>query len=406
MNDYFSMTDNIYDITARYPVLIEFLAANGFENLRNEIMRKTIGKTISLNTALRSKQLDPALFEQKMTALIKQSEPAAGRGAGSAGAGITMSGVLPCPIRLQLVEQLEQWIAQQDQTVTLHLQAAGMGLEWLRSGIAESKHEDELADIYLSAGFSLFYDRSVMGRYMDNGVFMDMTGSGKLNPCFDNPRINLRDPLGRYTITGVVPAVFMVNTQLLGSRPCPESWLDLLKPEFENSIALPMRDLDLFNAVLLGIFSTYGEAAVRQLGRGLLSDMHPAQMVKTGRSSRTGGPVVTVMPYFFTWMAGQDSRLKAVWPKDGAIISPIFLLSRASSRKKIEPLVKYLFSREMGRVFAAGGKFPSTHPDVDNHLTDDQQFMWPGWDFIHNHDISKLLTATERMFSSASGGCI
>jgi len=410
MNRYFSMTDKIYDITERYPILIEFLADNGFENLRNEIMRKTIGKTISLDAALRSKQLEPALFEQKITALLEQSEPPetpAGSSAGSAGAGtgVTMSGILPCPIRLQLVEQLKHWIAQQDQTVTLNLQAASMGLEWLRSSLAESKNEDELADIYLSAGFSLFYDRSVMGRYMDNGVFRDLTGAGHLNQCFDNPQINLKDPLGRYTIIGVVPAVFMVNMQLLGGRTCPESWSDLLKPEFENSIALPMRDLDLFNAVLLGIFSTYGESGVKQLGRGLLKDMHPAQMIKTGTSRRSSdGPVVTVMPYFFTWMAGQDSLLKAVWPKDGAIISPIFLLSRQSSQEKIQPLVDYLFSGEMGQVFAADGKFPSTHPDVDNHLTDEQRFMWPGWDFIHSHDISKLLTDTEQMFLTASGG--
>lgn len=410
MNRYFSMTEKIYDITERYPVLIEFLADNGFENLRNEMMRKTIGKTISLDSALRSKQLDPVLFEPKITALLEHSELAAAPTGGSnepagAGTGITMSGILPCPIRFQLVEQLEHWIAQQDHTVTLNLQAASMGLDWLRSSLAESRHEDELADIYLSAGFSLFYDRAVMGRYMDNGVFRDLTGAGKLNPCFDNQQINLKDPLGRYTIIGVVPAVFMVNKQLLGGRPCPESWSDLLKPEFENSIALPMRDLDLFNAVLLGIFSTYGEAGVKQLGRGLLKDMHPAEMVKTGTDRKqTEGPVVTVMPYFFTWMAGQDSLLKAVWPKDGAIISPIFLLSKTSAQEKIQPLVDYLFSREMGRVFAADGKFPSTHPEVDNHLTDEQQFMWPGWDFIHSHDISQLLTATEQMFLSASGG--
>ena len=43
MNPYFSLSEKVYDITERYPELIDFLAANGFGKISNPLMRKTIG---------------------------------------------------------------------------------------------------------------------------------------------------------------------------------------------------------------------------------------------------------------------------------------------------------------------------------------------------------------------------
>lgn len=410
MNSYFSLSEKVYDVTERYPELIDLLAASGFENLRNDMMRKTIGKTISVETALRSKRIDPVLFEQRMVEAIEEKNPALSTGLVAArqddpDGEIRVAGVLPCPIRVQLLEKLEGWLSRQSTKVNYELQAASMGLDWLTEQVAASEDGSGLADAYLSAGFSLFFDRKLMGRHRDNGVFADLTGAEKLNACFDNPAIDLKDPMRQYSIIGVVPAIFMVNTELLGDRPFPERWEDLLRPEFENTVALPMKDLDLFNAVLLAIYQTYGEEAVAKLGRSLMKSMHPAQMVKEGGKKQTSEtPVITVMPYFFTWMAKEGGPMRAVWPKDGAIISPIFLLTKVASREKVQPLVDFLFSKEMGDVLTASGKFPSTHPEVDNSLTPEQTFLWPGWDFIHSHDIGALLTETERMFFEGAGG--
>lgn len=410
MNSYFSLSDKVYNVTERFPELIELLAANGFDNLRNEVMRKTVGRTISIETALKSKHMDLQLFEQKMVECIEQTNPPLSAGLSDTrqevqDSELRIAGVLPCPIRVQLLEKLDSWLSGQNTRVSYELQAASMGLDWLREQMQAAGDGTELADVYLSAGFSLFFDRTVMGRHLDKGVFADLTGKEHFNRMFDNADICLKDPRGQYSIIGVVPAIFMVNTELLGSRPFPESWEDLLKPEFENTVALPMRDLDLFNAVLLGIYQKYGEEGVARLGKSLLTSMHPAQMVKSGaKKQQNSGPVITVMPYFFTWMAKEDGALRPVWPKDGAIISPIFLMTRADSRDKSQALVDFLFSKEMGDVLSANGKFPSTHPEVDNGLLAEQTFLWPGWDFIYSHDIGALLKETERVFYDAAGG--
>jgi len=112
-------------------------------------------------------------------------------------------------------------------------------------------------------------------------------------------------------------------------------------------------------------------------------------------------PAVTIAPYFFTQMLDAKGPMIPVWPKDGAIVSPIFLLAKGASKEKIKPFVDFLFSKEVGEVFTSGGKFPSTNPLVDNGLRPDQGFMWLGWDYIHQHDIGQLIKTTEELFFQA-----
>lgn len=409
MNPYFSLSDKVYNITEKYPELIDLLASNGFENLRNEMMRKTLGKTISLETALLSKKIDSTLFEKQMIEMIERSRPSLSTGLGEAkqigGGEIKVEGVLPCPIRVPLLEKLEQWLLNQPIAIDYDLKAASMGVDWIKERLLSAEDDSVLSDVFLSAGFDLFFDKNLMGKFKDSNVFEDISGLTSLNPDFDNEYLDLKDPKGQYSVIGVVPAIFMVNTALLGDRPFPKSWEDLLKPEFENTIALPMKDLDLFNAILLNIYKNYGAEGLRKLGKGLLTSMHPAQMVKSHvKKQDNATPVITVMPYFFTKMIGDNSPFTPVWPEDGAIISPIFLLTKAKTKEKTKPFVDFLFSKEVGELMSASGKFPSTHPKVDNQLTSEQSFMWLGWDFINSHDIGSLLIETEKMFYDAKDG--
>lgn len=113
MNTYFSLTETVYELTETYPQLIELLAENGFAALRNDRMRKTIGRGISMEAALKSKQLDVRAFEQKMLEVIQQD--AASLSCGTADAtqarddrALHLAGILPCPIRVQLLEKADR----------------------------------------------------------------------------------------------------------------------------------------------------------------------------------------------------------------------------------------------------------------------------------------------------------
>jgi ABC-type Fe3+ transport system substrate-binding protein len=167
-------------------------------------------------------------------------------------------------------------------------------------------------------------------------------------------------------------------------------------------VSLPIGDFDLFNAILLNIYKNYGETGIQKLGKSLLKSMHPSEMVKS-HIKKTNRPAITIMPYFFTKMTKAGGPMEAVWPRDGAIISPIFMLSKASKQKELQPIIDFFTSKEVGEILSHQGRFPSVHPEVDNMVPKTNPYMWLGWDFINDNDIGQLIKKLEELFDNSSG---
>ena len=175
-----------------------------------------------------------------------------------------------------------------------------MGLDWVEEHLKDLQDPEGLPDLFISAGFDMFFDKKMIGRYRDEGVFKDLTGIQKDNPLFAG--VGASGSGGDLFHDRCCTAVFLINLEELGDRPLPKSWSDILSPDFEKSVSLPVGDFDLFNAILLNIWKRYGDDGVQKLGRSLLESMHPSEMVTSGRK-QAARPVVTIMPYFFTKMA-------------------------------------------------------------------------------------------------------
>ena len=172
---------------------------------------------------------------------------------------ITISGLLPCPVRLPLLEGfngfIEQYTKDSGVTVSYKFEAASLGSDWMEEHIQKVTDPDQLPDIFVSAGFETFFDPRTIGKFKDQGLFSDLTG-GPVNKSFDG--LELKDPKGHYGLISVVPSAFMVNHDELGDLPVPRTWTDILKPEFEQKVTLPVGDFDLFNAILLTIHKQFG----------------------------------------------------------------------------------------------------------------------------------------------------
>ena len=234
-----------------------------------------------------------------------------------------------------------------------------------------------------------------MGKFKEQGIFKDMTGIEKYNSDFDNENIHLKDPHGDYSMIGVVPAIFIVNKTVLNGREVPRSWADLLKPEFAKSVSLPIADFDLFNSILIHIYKLFGFEGVKNLGRSLLSNLHPAQMVEAKE------PAVTIMPYFFSKMIPAKGPKEVIWPAEGAIISPIFMLTKASKAKELDKIIKFMSGKSVGDTLANQGLFPSVHPEVKNPVNG-RPMLWVGWDFIYSNDMGKLIKKCEETFKEGA----
>ena len=408
---YFDLNDTLLEITNNHKEAIDLLSSIGFENIRDEKQRKAFGGSVTLETALRIKKINENTFVKQLVEAIENGIGESDGGLESNGvlkdADLRIEGVLPCPVRVPMMEAFQGWMKKNGEsikkTVGYDLKAASMGVDWLKKSIESTDSSDVLADIFISAGFDLFFDKELIGKYKSENAFEDITGFEHYNKDFENGYIDLRDPDKHYSMIGVVPAVFLVNTEELGERKIPASWQDILSDEFANKVSLPIGDFDLFNAILLNINARYGETGVEKLGRSLLKSMHPSEMVKS-HIRKAEKPIVTIMPYFFTKMTGNGGPMKAVWPSDGAIISPIFLLSKRSKAHDLKPFVDFFASKEVGEILSHNGRFPSVNPDVDNMIDGGHKYMWLGWDYINKNDIGRLIEKCDKLFGEAAGG--
>ena len=400
---YFSLKDTLFDITEKYPQTIPVFISNGFPQMGDEAKRSDFGKKINLETALTFQKRDADSFSKLLITAIEglgdeDVTLSESRASGSS-KKLKIAGLLPCPVRIPLMEAFksfsEVYTGKTGIELDYELKAASMGVEWIDDNLNDITDPSGIPDLFISAGFDLFFDEEKIGKFKKNGVFRDLVSGLKMNSSFDG--YDLKDPREHYSMIGVVPAVFLVNLKDLGDREIPRTWEDILKKEFENSVSLPVGDFDLFNGMLLNIHKRFGDEGVRKLGRSLLESLHPSQMVKSDKRT-VNRPVVTILPYFFTKTVREGSTMTAVWPEDGAIISPLFMLAKSAKAEELQEVVDFFASREVGEILSHQGLFPSTNPDVDNRLGKDKLFSWLGWGYIYSTDIAGTIKKCEKLF--------
>ncbi len=406
MSNFFNITDTLYSITEQYPETVDVFVSNGFPQMENADQRQTFGKMITFEAALKMKDMNPETFmvllNEVITAQRSSSDATLAGPKEKSKTGLNVVGLLPCPVRIPLLEQYNDFAEKNNlSNVNTELKAASVGTQWVEENLDKIKEADDLPDLFISAGFDLFFDAKKIGQFRQQGVFADLVAYQGENSLFKGR--NLQDPSGNYSLISIVPAVFLVNTSELGEREIPRSWADILKPEWEKSVSLPIKDFDLFNAILLSIQDRYGDEGVRNLGRSLLLAMHPAQMVKSNRMKESK-PAVTVMPYFFSRTVKPGGNMQTVWPEDGAIISPIFMLAKKERAEELQPIVDFFASKEVGETLSHKGSFPSLHPEVANDIPDDAPMMWPGWDKILQTDLSAEIERCMDLFDAAAMG--
>ena len=404
---YFDKNTTLWELTEKYPETIPVFSSNGFSKMEDKEQRAKLGKAIKLEMALMIKQIDYATFSSLLIQAIEQNDAeidvtlATSNKVNTAEEALNVVGLLPCPVRIPLLEQFNAFLKGLDTPVNHELKAASIGLDWVEKNVKGVTDAKKLPDLFISAGFDMFFDEEMIGKFKRQNVFEDTTKLDTFNSLFDG--LNLKDPRGHYAMIGVVPAVFLINRDELDGRELPVTWEDIMKSEFEKRVSLPVGDFDLFNGILLNIYKHYGEEGVTKLGRSLLHSMHPSQMVKSNRL-KTEKPIVTIMPYFFTKVVKAGGPMVAVWPEDGAIISPIFMLAKKEKIQSLQPIVDFFASEIVGKVLSHSGLFPSVHPDIDNRIPLENKFMWLDWDYIYSNDISALIKKCEVLFNKATEG--
>ncbi len=153
----------LFEITEKHPETIDVFVANGYEHVGDESKRKAQGKMVTLAQAMQAKGKDIRAFIALLENAVKENHededitlkmvddeskvfPSHG--------DIKVAGLLPCPVRLPLLEAFDSVAksitAETGLTVGARLAAASVGADVLEEGMNAIDGEDDLPDIFLS----------------------------------------------------------------------------------------------------------------------------------------------------------------------------------------------------------------------------------------------------------------
>jgi ABC-type Fe3+ transport system substrate-binding protein len=89
-----------------------------------------------------------------------------------------------------------------------------------------------------------------------------------------------------------------------------------------------------------------------------------------------------------------------IWPEDGALIMPMYLLAKAEPKRDLKPFLDFVLGERYGQKSADNG-YPVLNPAVDNKLPDNAGFKWLGWDYIRSYSMEELYKRVMEIFNGA-----
>ncbi len=374
--------------------------------IRDEIIKEKpylidrVKDLLTLRDILRQKNINEEEYHKKLQFVIKDSQQfditlnTEITDVDDKSAAVRVKGLLPCTVRVPLLETISAYKEENSNYfdgVSMELTSASVGLSWIKKHLY-CENCDDLLDLFVSAGFDVFFESQYIGRFKEEGLFSDISDLSTYGDGFEQ----FKDPKSIYMMLGVVPAMFVVHLDNLNGRPIPRSWEDILSEDFRSSIVVPMKDYDMFNALLLGIHHLFGVDGVENFAKNTLTSCHPSQMLHSEKCEN--GAAISIMPYFFARLT--KSNMEAVWPDEGSIASPIFMLAKKSKAEKLKPIVDLLLSDKVANILAGEGYFPSIKKGVDNNLMGNGKFVFPGWDYLHKEDVGGKIKELEDMYKN------
>lgn len=354
-----------------------------------------IGRFMKLESLLKAKRIDSCQFIKLLNNTLADTVNGPLKSSLKINENLHFAAMLPCGLRNPFKEYFESLVLENSEEYNrLHYLIEGnvnheLSYYPLLDGIQDAS---ELPDIIMASDVNNFFHRPFMERFIRKRIFASYM---PFAPNAYLEKTGYADPSGNFTMFTANMLVMAVDKSRLGRKAIPEKWEDLLDDSFLDEIVMRGEDNFFCNAVMLPFYKGHGFSAIEQLAYNIKSGMHPAEMVKLAGTGKKGCGTVYIIPYFFAKKI-KNKNVQLVWPKDGAIASPVFMLVKKEETGSHKKMLDFLMSKETGEMLH-GRNFPSMHPEVV-HDNFQEPVKWLGWDFIYGNDIGKLKDDIRNVF--------
>jgi ABC-type Fe3+ transport system substrate-binding protein len=252
------------------------------------------------------------------------------------------------------------------------------------------RDSSKLPDVIGGFGFNEFLNRQFIERHVLTGGFDKVGFPYPISQPFRG--MDLTDRTGSYHIFGGSAFTMLVDRRKLGSRPIPRTWADVLDPCFRNMVVIGFNIDDINEIPLLYTYKEFGERGLQALADNLVAPIDTLDMMRTSLRQDNANAIYLV-PHFFACAAPQEDYLEEVWPEDGAMLSPYYLLARNTEQESTKAILSFLQGVEFAQVLS-GRKMVHVRFEIEQPFNG-RPLKWIGWDWLMNHPIVETMATID-----------
>jgi ABC-type Fe3+ transport system substrate-binding protein len=385
---------------ANHPVARSVLAELGVSAVTDAEFLASAAPFLSMASLLAVSGLSAPLFAEALDTAAGQPVPGMTPlfcdGWNPAAPGLRLFLSLPCPLKAPMgiaLENLRQSLPSGAPWPRMFMDSCGK--HTLNDLASELARPEEVPDMIVSAGLNGFLSKSFRDRFADGTLLAPLPQ--EMNPAL--AAAGLADPRGVCRIYATNPLVLVAVPSRLGPLPVPRSFDDLLNPAYAGKIGLcgpPETAGD--STLLLYIRLRHGLDALAALGRAMVCDTHPSQVFRPAPGA--DAPPIAVMPAFFANAAPRQGDVEIIWPSDGALVSPLFVMVKKTAQDALAPLQDFFLGSQTATI-CAGAALPPTLPGTGGGMPAGKTLRFIGWDVLESRDLGPLIAESGAAFATA-----
>ncbi|MEA4846842.1 MAG: extracellular solute-binding protein [Clostridiaceae bacterium] len=200
-----------------------------------------------------------------------------------------------------------------------------------------------------------------------NAVKDDLV-EGYKPPHFDEIPVDLKDPDGKWMTVHYGAIAFLVNTQALGDVPVPQSWEDLLKPEYNGKVgfldpasaAVGYSVVTAANIAMGGSLDNW-QPALDYFNKLALNNVVNPMQTATAKVLKGEIPILIDADFNGYAMKYNDKGpIEVVIPKEGSLKVPyvMSLVKNSPNSENGKKLLDFALSDDGQKLFAEGYVMP------------------------------------------------
>ncbi|MDV3426635.1 MAG: ABC transporter substrate-binding protein [Bacillota bacterium] len=185
------------------------------------------------------------------------------------------------------------------------------------------------------------------------GLTHKMVKEGLQSNIFENvmPPADKNDMYHKdLTFLGAKPWVIVADHSIDKNIVSPSHWSDLLDSSLMNKIGIQGKDDKFCGTLMMYINERYGKEGLEALAKNIKNVWHFTGVIKSlGKGNSKAAPI-NVMPLANAMMIVNQEPIEIIWPEEGALATPIYMLVKKEKISALESYIKCITGEKFEKL--------------------------------------------------------